>query len=115
LYDRPVRWPSECTSKTSWLMELFLAERYLTELANEQELLSLVERDRAAAAAMSVRHVQTIYVPADETCFALFEASSADLVAAASDRFGLGFRRICRAIAIYPQQAGAGLHCRDEP
>jgi hypothetical protein len=95
-------------------MELFLAERYLTERATEQELVSLIERDRAAAAAMSVRHVQAIYVPADETCFTLFEAPSADLVAAASDRFGLGFRRVCRAVTIYTPSAGEGLHCRHE-
>ena len=95
-------------------MELYLAERYLTELANEQDLVSLIERDRVAAAAMSIGHVQTIYVPADETCFTLFEAPSADLVAAASDRVGLGFRRVCRAIAIYSRQSGEGLHDHDE-
>jgi hypothetical protein len=95
-------------------MELFLAERYVTELANEQELASLIERDRAAATAMSVRHVQTIYVPADETCFTLFEAPSADLVVAASERFGLGFRRVCRAIVIYSQQTGESFNSRDE-
>jgi hypothetical protein len=95
-------------------MAFFLAERYLTKLADEQELASLVDRDRAAAAAMSVRHVQTIYVPADETCFTLFEAASAELVAAASDRFGLGFRRICRAVTVHSPRTGESLHDCDE-
>jgi hypothetical protein len=96
-------------------MGLFLAERYLPGLATEQELVSLVERDRAAAVAMSVRHVQTIYVPADETCFTLFEAPSADLVTATCDRFGLGYRRICRALTVISPGTGESLHDHKEP
>ena len=49
---------------------------------------------------MSIRHIQTIYVPADETCFTLFEAGSLELVTETSDRFGLGYRRVVSAIAI---------------
>jgi hypothetical protein len=96
-------------------MGLFLAERYLPGATTEQELVSLVERDRAAAAALPVRHVQSIYVPADETCFTLFEAPSADMVTAACDRFGLGYRRICRALTVFSARAGESLHDHKEP
>ncbi len=87
-------WPGEPTQ-----VRQFLAERYLSALTPEA-LASQVDHDRAAARAMSIRHVQTIYVPADETCFTLFEADSLELVTETSDRFGLGYRRVVPAIAI---------------
>lgn len=77
----------------------FLAERYLP-FQTPEALASLVDQDRAAARAMSIRHVLTIHVPADETCFTLFEAASLELVTQASDRFELGYRRVVRAIVI---------------
>ena len=39
---------------------------------------------------MSIRHVLTIHVPADETCFTLFEAASLELVTQTSDRVRTG-------------------------
>ena len=77
----------------------FLAERYLP-LQTPQALASQVDQDRAAAHAMSIRHIQTIYIPADETCFTLFEAASLELVIQTSDRFELGYRRVVPAIVI---------------
>ena len=77
----------------------FLAERYLAAPTAEA-LVSLVARDQAAARAMSIRHIQAIYVPDDETCFTLFEAPSLELVTETSDRFGLGYRRVVLAIVI---------------
>jgi hypothetical protein len=77
----------------------YLAERYLPA-ATREVLDVLVDRDRSAADVMSIRHVQTIYVPEDETCFTLFEAQSAELIAAASERFALGYRRVVPAIAL---------------
>jgi hypothetical protein len=96
-------------------MGLFLVERYLPGLASEQELASLVERDRAAALAVSARHLQTIYVPADETCFTLFEAPSADLLTAICDRFGLGYRRVCPALTVFSPGTGEGYNDDKEP
>jgi hypothetical protein len=96
-------------------MGFFLAERYLPGLATEQELVSFVERDYAAAAALPLRHLQSIYVPADETCFSLFEAPSAEVVTAACDRFGLGYRRVCRALALFSSRTGEGLHDHKKP
>ena len=81
----------------------FLAERYLP-VPTPEALASLIDRDRTAARAMSIRHVQTIYVPADETCFTLFEAPSVQLVTEASERFGLGYRRVVPAILAGAEQ-----------
>lgn len=77
----------------------FLAERYLP-LHSPEALASQVDQDRAAARAVSIRHVLTIHVPADDTCFTLFEAASLELVTQTSDRFELGYRRVVPAIVI---------------
>lgn len=44
-------------------MGLFLADLYLPGLMTRQELASLVEHHRRTAIAMSIRHLQTIYIP----------------------------------------------------
>ncbi len=85
----------------------FLAERYLPATTREA-LASQVDRDRTAAHAMSIRHIQTIYVPADETCFTLFEAASLEQVTETSDRFGLGYRRVVAAIMLDSPEHGGG-------
>lgn len=86
--------------------ERFLAERYLA-VTTREALASQVGRDRSAARAMSIRHIQTIYVPADETCFTLFEAASLELITEASDRFGLGYRRVVAAITLDSPESGS--------
>ncbi len=84
----------------------FLAERYLA-IASREALASQVGHDRTAARAMSIRHIQTIYVPADETCFTLFEAASPELGTETSDRFGLGYRRVVAAIMLDSPEPGS--------
>ena len=59
------------------------------------------------AADAAIRHIQTIYVPADETCFTLFEAASLELVTETSDRFGLGYRRVVAAITLDSPEPGS--------
>jgi hypothetical protein len=49
-----------------------------------------------------VRCVRSLFVPEDETCFVLYEASSADHVREAARRAGLAFERVAVA------QSGAG-------
>jgi Protein of unknown function (DUF4242) len=93
--------PENSTGRTG----RFLAERYLSS-ATPETLASHVRDDRAAAHAMSIRHIQTIYVPADETCFTLFEAPSPELVREASERFELGYRRVMPAITFGPPECG---------
>jgi hypothetical protein len=82
---RPYRFPCEPAGQ-SRRAGRFLAERYLPATTRE--------------ALASIRHSQTIYVPADETCFTLFEAASPDQVTETSDRFGLGYRRVVAAITL---------------
>ena len=87
-------------------MGTFVVERYLSE-AGSVEVAAAVDRDRRAADAMRaggipVRHVSTIYVPSDESCFCLFEAPSADALREAQERAGIRFERIVEAIQMPP-------------
>ncbi len=75
----------------------YLAERYLPRLSRD-ELLAVVERDRAAVANGACRHLQTIFIPDDETCFTLFAASEPGVIRDISERFDLGYRRIVFAL-----------------
>jgi Protein of unknown function (DUF4242) len=66
-------------------------------------LSELEARAGAAAADLSsvgtaVRYVRSFFVPEDETCFHVFEATSADAVRAASERAGLAAQRIVEAV-----------------
>jgi hypothetical protein len=45
-----------------------------------------------------IRYVRTTFLPDDETCFHVFEADSADVVAEVSRRAGLGWARIVPAV-----------------
>ena len=47
----------------------------------------------------SVQYVRSIFVPEDETCFFLYEASTADDVAEAARRASLPFDRVALAVA----------------
>jgi hypothetical protein len=80
----------------------FLAEFYLPACA---VLASVGRRARAGAAAASaagvpVHFVQAVFVPAEETCFALFEASAPAAVTAAGAAAGLEFDRVTPALLI---------------
>ena len=81
-------------------------ERYLPAVRHG-ELAAAVDRDRRAAAGMSaagvpVRHLSTIYVPSDESCFCLFDAPSAEALRQAHERAGIGFERIVEAVQVLP-------------
>jgi hypothetical protein len=95
--------PVGAAQKKSGQAGRFLAERYLSA-ATPQALSACVDDARAAARAVSIRHIQTIYVPADETCFTLFEATSPDLVTQANEHFGLGYGRVMPAITFQSQE-----------
>ena len=78
----------------------FLVEVFVPRL--EASALTAAER-RASEAAQrlsdsgEIRYVRATYVPEDETCFHVFEATSAALVAEASRIAGLGAGRIVEA------------------
>jgi hypothetical protein len=81
-------------------MNGFLAERYQPESSAIDVVVGWADADRSAAEAMAIRHVSTIYVPADETCFALFESPSRERVVDTVDRFRLGYDRVVAAISV---------------
>jgi len=95
---------------------MFIVERYLPAV-RPGEVAAAVERDRRAAAGMTaagipVRHLFTIYVPSDESCFSLFDAPSAGALREAQERAGIGFERIVEAVELPPQdQARTGSVC----
>ena len=71
--------------------------------ARALEFAAAKERVRAVAANVSrghgdIRYVRAIYVPEDETCFYVFDASSADLVARVSGLAGLTDGRIVETL-----------------
>lgn len=78
----------------------YLAEFYLPASAT---LADVVQRARAGAAAAFaagtvIRFVHAVFVPTEETCFALFEAPSAAAVSAAGSAAGLEFDHIAPAL-----------------
>ena|SRR5215468_4553299 len=94
---------------------MFIVERYLPAV-RPGELAAAVERDRRAAAGMTaagtpIRHLSTIYVPSDESCFSLFDAPSADALREAQERAGIGFERIVEAVELPQDQARTGSVC----
>jgi uncharacterized protein DUF4242 len=99
---------------------MFIVERYLPAVP-PGELAAAVERDRRAAAGMTaagipVRHLSTIYVPSDESCFSLFDAPSADALREAQERAGIGFERIVEAVQLPAQdQPRTGSVCHPQP
>ena len=55
--------------------------------------------DRLTREGTPVEFIRSIFVPADETCFYLYEASSADLVQAAARSAHLRFERVVETVA----------------
>jgi hypothetical protein len=55
--------------------------------------------DRLTREGTPVEFIRWIFVPEDETCFYLYEASSADLVHAAARSAHLRFERVVKTVA----------------
>ena len=80
---------------------LYLAEFYLPAGAS---LTCVARRARAGAAQAArtgaqVRFIQAVFVPQDESCFALYRAGSAEEVTAAGALAGLDYDRVVAALA----------------
>ena len=83
-------------------MAEFLVEMYASRTAPEAVDL---DADRARTAADSLRHdgrqvelLRTIFVPQEETCFFVYEASSADDVREAALLAGLTWDRVVESV-----------------
>jgi Nickel responsive protein SCO4226-like len=105
-------------SITCLLEEQFLVELYLPGDGRER-LADTVERARRAADEISregtpVRHVRTIILPGEETCFCLYSSASAAAVEAASRRMQLPFERVVPAISLDEERLSEAL-ARTQP
>ena len=83
-------------------MQSYLAEAYVAR-PRASEVRTHERRVRAAAKLLTqqgipIRFVRSIFVPADEICFYVFEAISAEAVGAACDRAALRFERVVEAV-----------------
>jgi hypothetical protein len=88
---------------------LYVAEFYLPRDADVTDVAS---RARTGASLLSgsgveVRFVQAIFVPQDESCFALYWADSDLEVTAAGQEAGLTFDRVVSALYAAPGQPAA--------
>lgn len=84
----------------SYLVELYLPRSRQGGVAKD------AARARAAADELVregklVRYLRTIFVPQDEICFHVYEASSIDLVREAGLRAGLAFDRVVEATDLH--------------
>lgn len=91
---------------TQFLVEVFLPRLGAGDLATTEERAKAAAK-RVSGKNVAVRYLRATYVPEDETCFYVFEAPSADLVARASALAGLGDGRIVGASETDLKQAGS--------
>jgi hypothetical protein len=82
---------------TQFLLEVFAPRSRAGELAATEERARAAAKRVSEGSEAGVRFLRAIYVPEDETCFYVFEAPSAQLVAQASAVAGLGDGRIVEA------------------
>ncbi len=84
----------------------FLAEFYLP--SDGEDLRELAGRARMAAVQASqgggpaVRFLYAVHARADESCFAVYDAESAQAVVAAGERAGIAFDRVVEAATAGP-------------
>jgi hypothetical protein len=87
---------------------LFLVERYLpaaaagnlaSSVARAAQLCALSAESGAAA---EVQYLHSTYLPAEDTCFCLFRAASAEAVRALNDEASFALDRIAAAVQLYP-------------
>jgi hypothetical protein len=83
----------------------FLVERYLPAAAVEGLADSVARVSRACnesgAGPAEVRYLQSTYVPAEDTCFCLFRATSPDAVRAVNDAAHFALDRITDALVLF--------------
>ena len=75
---------------------VFMVERYLPDLTPDA-VRDQVHREQELP---GLRHLRTTYLPGDDLCFSLFEASSLAAVSRANDRAGMAYERIIEAFDV---------------
>jgi hypothetical protein len=90
-------------------------ERYLVELHRPvggwRDLQGVAARARAAAGQVRedgqvVRLLRTIFVPEDDSCFFLYEGSSAEAVVEAGQRAAVAIGRVAEAVHVEARPRG---------
>jgi hypothetical protein len=96
--NRPQSEPDDGTRRA------FLVERYVSPAAAIALAASTAEVARLCAEpadpGVRVRYLYSAYLPADDTCFCLFRAVSADAVRAVNHRAHFALDRISRAVLL---------------
>jgi hypothetical protein len=90
---------------------VYLVERYLTPAA-AQDLPAAVARTARLAALSAgtvpgreAQYLLSAYLPAEDTCFCLFRAATAQAVRALNDQASFALDRITAAVLLYPPTA----------
>ena len=87
---------------------VFLVERYLPPAAAENLADSvsgtaqLCTLSAESGSADKVQYLHSAYLPAEDTCFCLFQAATADAVRALNDEADFALDRITAAVLLYP-------------
>jgi hypothetical protein len=87
---------------------VFLVERYLPAAAAENLASSVARAARLCAlsaeseSASRVQYLHSVYLPAEDTCFCLFRAATAEAVDALNDEASFALDRIAAAVQLYP-------------
>ena len=80
---------------TTYLVELYRPRA--DGSGDDRETRARHGAEQLAEEGVRVRYVRSLFVPEDETCFFVYEAASADAVAAACRRARLEFERVVEA------------------
>ena len=87
---------------------VFLVERYLPAAAagnlasSVARVAQLCALSAASGSASKVQYLHSAYLPAEDTCFCLFRAATAEAVRALNDEASFALDRIAVAVQLYP-------------
>jgi Protein of unknown function (DUF4242) len=87
---------------------MFLVERYLPAVAAGNLAPSVARAARLCAlsaesgSASKVQYLHSAYLAAEDTCFCLFRAATAEAVRALNDEASFALDRITAAVQLYP-------------
>jgi Protein of unknown function (DUF4242) len=87
---------------------VFLVERYLPAAAagnlasSVARAAQLCARSAESGSPSRVQYLHSVYLPAEDTCFCLFRAATAEAVHALNDEACFALDRIAAAVQLYP-------------
>ena len=87
---------------------VFLVERYLPAAAAGNLAASVARAAQlcvlsaGSGSASRVQYLHSVYLPAEDTCFCLFRAATAEVIRALNDEASFALDRIAAAVQLYP-------------